>query len=86
LLRIWTAPATAILFRDFYLADQLISLSITLMDMEFFVCYYATDIWDDGERCLTVRSFVVFVVVFDCDIFVDVFFVLFFRSTRGFDR
>ena len=64
-LRIVTAPMTHVLFRDFYIADQvrasrriavskwsvavaqLASLAISIMDFEFFVCYFTTD-WQEG--------------------------------------
>lgn len=50
--RILAAPfVTPVLFRDFYVADQLISLSIVLCDLEFAICYFSSDAWTLGTVC-----------------------------------
>lgn len=44
LFRIVTAPFHHVGFADFWLADQLNSLTIVLLDLEFFICYYAIEV------------------------------------------
>jgi hypothetical protein len=58
LLRVITTPLTKVTFRDFYLGDQLSSLSISLMDFEFFVCYYTTDALSGTGTCLHINSWI----------------------------
>lgn len=41
--RIFTAPFHHVGFADFWLADQLNSLSVALLDLQFIVCFYAYD-------------------------------------------
>jgi hypothetical protein len=60
--RIVTTPATRIVFRDFYVADQLISLSIVLADFEYIACFYLSDVNPDfasakGE-CLRINVWI----------------------------
>lgn len=43
LFRIFTAPFHHVGFADFWLADQLNSLSVALLDLQFIVCFYAYD-------------------------------------------
>jgi xenotropic and polytropic retrovirus receptor 1 len=50
--RIFTAPFHFVGFSDFWLADQLNSLSTVLLDLEYLICYYAVEVpWigSDGE-------------------------------------
>lgn len=42
--RIFTAPFHFVDFADFWLADQLNSLSCVLLDFEFLICYYAMEV------------------------------------------
>jgi len=42
--RIFTAPFHFVNFADFWLADQLNSLSCVLLDIEFLICYYAVEV------------------------------------------
>lgn len=42
--RIVTAPFHYVGFADFWLADQLNSLSTVLMDLEYMICYYAFEV------------------------------------------
>ncbi|XP_015748871.1 PREDICTED: xenotropic and polytropic retrovirus receptor 1-like [Acropora digitifera] len=53
LFRIFTAPFHHVGFADFWLADQLNSLSVALLDLQFIVCFYAYD-WrlEDSEYML----------------------------------
>ena len=52
--RIVTAPFHHVGFADFWLADQLNSLTIVLLDIEFFICFYAVEVdWLGSKReCL----------------------------------
>lgn len=38
-----TAPFHHVAFADFWLADQLNSLVVAILDMEYLSCYYALD-------------------------------------------
>jgi EXS family len=42
--RIFTAPFHFVGFSDFWLADQLNSLSTVLLDFEYLICYYAVEV------------------------------------------
>jgi len=54
--RIFTAPFHFVGFADFWLADQLNSLSCVLLDLEFLICYYATEVsWLGGDSKLVAR-------------------------------
>ena len=41
--RIFTAPFQHVGFADFWLADQLNSLAVALLDLQFIICFYAYD-------------------------------------------
>lgn len=41
--RIFTAPFQHVGFADFWLADQLNSLAVALLDFQFIICFYAHD-------------------------------------------
>ena len=43
-LRIMTAPFHHVGFADFWLADQLNSLTTVLLDFEFLICFYALEV------------------------------------------
>ncbi|KAL9988635.1 hypothetical protein ACROYT_G003101 [Oculina patagonica] len=43
LFRIFTAPFQHVGFADFWLADQLNSLAVALLDLQFIICFYAHD-------------------------------------------
>ena len=49
--RIFTAPFQHVGFADFWLADQLNSLAVALLDLQFIICFYAHD-WhvNNGEH------------------------------------
>ncbi|XP_063074830.1 xenotropic and polytropic retrovirus receptor 1 homolog [Engraulis encrasicolus] len=50
LFRVVTAPFHRVEFADFWLADQLNSLGMCLMDLEYMICYYSLDIdWTKPE-------------------------------------
>ncbi|XP_039339334.1 xenotropic and polytropic retrovirus receptor 1 isoform X3 [Mauremys reevesii] len=61
LFRVFTAPFHKVGFADFWLADQLNSLAVILMDLEYMICFYSFELqWDnntgllaqaDGEIC-----------------------------------
>ncbi|PRP82501.1 hypothetical protein PROFUN_10071 [Planoprotostelium fungivorum] len=51
-LRILAAPFKAVRFRDFFLADQMASISIVLYDLEYTICYFAFDAWTDEKKCM----------------------------------
>jgi hypothetical protein len=40
--RIVTAPLNKVVFRDFFMADQLVSISLVLQDIDFTICYFTT--------------------------------------------
>lgn len=51
LFRILTAPFHHVGFADFWLADQLNSLAVVLLDFEYMICYYAIEVswWGDDR-------------------------------------
>ena len=40
-----TAPFHHVAFADFWLADQLNSLVVAILDMEYLACFYALDFY-----------------------------------------
>uniref|UniRef100_A0A9L0KHD6 Solute carrier family 53 member 1 n=1 Tax=Equus asinus TaxID=9793 RepID=A0A9L0KHD6_EQUAS len=53
LFRVFTAPFHKVGFADFWLADQLNSLSVILMDLEYMICFYSFELkWDESEGLL----------------------------------
>lgn len=51
LFRIFTAPFHHVGFADFWLADQLNSMVIVLLDFEFMICFYAFEVeWHGPNR------------------------------------
>jgi hypothetical protein len=48
LFRVVTAPLWKPQFADLWLADQLVSLTQTMMDLEFTICYLFVDYWNPG--------------------------------------
>jgi len=42
--RIVTAPFHYVSFADFWLADQLVSLTTVLLDLEYLICFYSVDV------------------------------------------
>lgn len=53
LFRLCTAPFHKVEFADFWLADQLNSLVIVLMDLEYMVCFYSFELqWEEKEGLL----------------------------------
>jgi hypothetical protein len=58
LVRVITAPLTKVEFRDFFLGDQLVSLAISLMDLEFLICYYTNDALSNGSYCENISEWV----------------------------
>ncbi|XP_062855548.1 xenotropic and polytropic retrovirus receptor 1a [Trichomycterus rosablanca] len=57
LFRVFTAPFHRVEFADFWLADQLNSLVIVLMDLEYLVCFYSVELqWGEVEGLLPEQS------------------------------
>ncbi|XP_012871164.1 PREDICTED: xenotropic and polytropic retrovirus receptor 1 [Dipodomys ordii] len=53
LFRVFTAPFHKVGFADFWLADQLNSLSVILMDLEYMICFYSFELkWDENTGLL----------------------------------
>ena len=51
--RVFTAPFHRVEFADFWLADQLNSLVIVLMDLEYLICFYIFDLqWGNRKGLL----------------------------------
>lgn len=51
--RVFTAPFHKVGFADFWLADQLNSLSVILMDLEYMICFYSFELkWDENKGLL----------------------------------
>lgn len=42
--RVVTAPFHRVGFADFWLADQLNSLGVVLMDLEYMICFYSFEL------------------------------------------
>uniref|UniRef100_A0A3B3UFE1 Xenotropic and polytropic retrovirus receptor 1b n=1 Tax=Poecilia latipinna TaxID=48699 RepID=A0A3B3UFE1_9TELE len=50
LFRVVTAPFHHVGFADFWLADQLNSLVVVLMDLEYMICFYSCELkWTKGD-------------------------------------
>ncbi|XP_054906591.1 xenotropic and polytropic retrovirus receptor 1a [Poeciliopsis prolifica] len=53
LFRVFTAPFHRVEFADFWLADQLNSLVIVLLDFEYLLCFYIFELqWSDSKGLL----------------------------------
>lgn len=52
LRRIVTAPFSTVTFRDFFIADQIMSIIIVLYDIEFTICFFAYDAWSGSSTFL----------------------------------
>uniref|UniRef100_A0A3Q3XIM8 Xenotropic and polytropic retrovirus receptor 1a n=1 Tax=Mola mola TaxID=94237 RepID=A0A3Q3XIM8_MOLML len=53
LFRVFTAPFHRVEFADFWLADQLNSLVMVLMDLEYLICFYIFELkWSNGKGLL----------------------------------
>uniref|UniRef100_A0A6Q2Z279 Xenotropic and polytropic retrovirus receptor 1a n=1 Tax=Esox lucius TaxID=8010 RepID=A0A6Q2Z279_ESOLU len=53
LFRVFTAPFHRVEFADFWLADQLNSLVIVLMDLEYLICFYSFELeWTNRKGLL----------------------------------
>ncbi|XP_018422921.1 PREDICTED: xenotropic and polytropic retrovirus receptor 1 isoform X2 [Nanorana parkeri] len=54
LFRVFTAPFHKVGFADFWLADQLNSLAVILMDLEFMICFYSFELdWESNNGLIT---------------------------------
>jgi hypothetical protein len=53
--RVFCAPFKPVKFKDFFLADQLCSLVLFLVQFQFLVCFYSNDVWrpPEQEMCLS---------------------------------
>ncbi|KAG7487803.1 hypothetical protein MATL_G00027370 [Megalops atlanticus] len=56
LFRVFTAPFHRVEFADFWLADQLNSLVFVLMDLEYLVCFYSSELNWNMEKGLLPNS------------------------------
>ncbi|XP_036610174.1 xenotropic and polytropic retrovirus receptor 1 [Trichosurus vulpecula] len=53
LFRVFTAPFHKVGFADFWLADQLNSLTVLLLDLEYMICFYSFELkWDESKGLL----------------------------------
>lgn len=51
--RVFTAPFHRVEFADFWLADQLNSLVVVLMDLEYLICFYIFELqWSNSKGLL----------------------------------
>ena len=51
--RVLTAPFHHVAFADFWLADQLNSLVVAILDMEYLSCFYALDYYSvQGKKAM----------------------------------
>jgi len=51
LLDILMAPFKTVEFRDFFVADQLVSLAIVIFDLEYTICFFLYDAWVGTDYC-----------------------------------
>uniref|UniRef100_A0A8C2JIJ8 Xenotropic and polytropic retrovirus receptor 1 n=1 Tax=Cyprinus carpio TaxID=7962 RepID=A0A8C2JIJ8_CYPCA len=57
LFRVVTAPFHRVGFADFWLADQLNSLVVVLMDLEYMICFYSMELnWFKSEGELLIKE------------------------------
>ncbi len=56
--KICLTPFYRVSFPDFFLADQLQSLSIVLSDFSFSVCFFLVDAWNGSSQCLLLNPFI----------------------------
>eukprot|EP01117_Protostelium_nocturnum_P002326 TRINITY_DN1298_c0_g2_i3.p2 TRINITY_DN1298_c0_g2~~TRINITY_DN1298_c0_g2_i3.p2 ORF type:complete len:850 (-),score=195.94 TRINITY_DN1298_c0_g2_i3:4428-6977(-) len=63
LARLFSAPWIPVVFRDFFMGDQLVSIVIVLQDLEYTICYFSYDAWVGGGRCMSANSFVKPIIV-----------------------
>ena len=59
-----TAPFHHVAFADFWLADQLNSLVVAILDMEYLACFYALDFYSvqgkySNHECFLLSFFLV---------------------------
>jgi EXS family len=55
--RILTAPFHYVSFADFWLGDQLVSLTTVLLDFEYLICFYAVDVDWLGKSGTNIHQF-----------------------------
>uniref|UniRef100_A0A673BBD6 Xenotropic and polytropic retrovirus receptor 1b n=1 Tax=Sphaeramia orbicularis TaxID=375764 RepID=A0A673BBD6_9TELE len=57
LFRVVTAPFHRVGFADFWLADQLNSLVVVLMDLEYMICFYSFELdWKKHDGLITLKD------------------------------
>ncbi|KYO24267.1 xenotropic and polytropic retrovirus receptor 1 [Alligator mississippiensis] len=57
LFRVFTAPFHKVGFADFWLADQLNSLAVILMDLEYMICFYSFELqWNNNAGLVAVTE------------------------------
>jgi len=52
LKRIAMAPFKTVKFKDFFMADQLTSLVLVLVQFQFLMCFYANDVWMPPDQAV----------------------------------
>eukprot|EP01116_Phalansterium_solitarium_P024433 TRINITY_DN8958_c0_g1_i1.p1 TRINITY_DN8958_c0_g1~~TRINITY_DN8958_c0_g1_i1.p1 ORF type:complete len:766 (+),score=185.10 TRINITY_DN8958_c0_g1_i1:50-2299(+) len=57
LFSIVIAPFRSVQFRDFFMADQLLSILIVLLDIEYTICFFAYDVWTDSDACMAANPY-----------------------------
>jgi len=58
MVNIVTSPLRPVEFRDFFLADQLISIAIVLYDLEYTICFLSFDAWHDTDHCSKLNKYI----------------------------
>lgn len=53
----FTAPLHHVSFADFWLGDQMNSLVTTFLDMQYFICFYATEVDYSGGWMMSTRPY-----------------------------
>ena len=66
--RIFTAPFQHVGFADFWLADQLNSLAVALLDFQFIICFYAHDWHVTNCEC---SCYIIYFCILKCPLFLQ---------------
>lgn len=41
-------------FKDYFLTDQIVSIVITLVDLQYTICFFVSDAWTGGDACTSI--------------------------------
>ncbi|PRP79029.1 SPX domain-containing protein [Planoprotostelium fungivorum] len=55
--RLFSAPFIPVVFRDFFMGDQLMSTVIVLQDLEFSICFFSYDAWAGTNYCTASNTY-----------------------------